>query len=330
MRKKRVRAIALLSGGLDSRLAVKIMQKQGIELIALNTISIFCTCGSKGCTAAKFAKEIGISIIIVEKKDDYFKIIQKPKHGYGKNMNPCIDCRIYLFKLAKKMMKKLGAKFIVTGEVLDQRPMSQHKNAMFLIDRKAGVDGLVLRPLSAKLLPETIPEKMRWVDRKKLLGIRGRRREQQISLAHKMKIDFPCPSGGCLLTYEEFAKKVRDFLKHNKKFTKDDAVLLKIGRHFRFGKNKIIVGRNHAENLKIMRLKKSGDMLFEAKNIMGPTSLLQGPKTAKSIKFVAALTARYSDSMLKMTPVVYGSGFKRVIKIQKANEKEIKKYMITK
>jgi len=326
---RRIKAIALLSGGLDSRIAVKLMQDQGIELIALNTTSIFCTCGAKGCTAAKFANDIGIPIKIIEKGDDYLKIIQKPEHGYGRNMNPCVDCRIYLFKLAKKMMKQLGARFIVTGEVLDQRPMSQYKGAMQLIDKEAGVDGLVLRPLSAKLLPKTIPEKKGWVDRKKFLAIHGRRRTEQINLADKMKIDYPCPSGGCLLTYEEFSKKVRDFIQHNKKFTKKDALLLKYGRHFRFGKNKIVVGRNHEENLQIAKLGNKGDMLFEAKDVPTPTTLLQGPKTSKAIKLAASLTARYSDSKSKITPIIYGPELKKSMKVQKASDKEIKKWMIT-
>src|SRR5512137_1293737 len=170
-----VKAIGLLSGGLDSTLAVKLLIDQGIEVIAFNMITPFCTCTRKGCKheAGKVAKHFGVLVKIIASGEDYIEMIKHPKHGYGSNMNPCIDCRIFLFKKAKTYMEAIGARFIFTGEVLGQRPMSQHKRAMNLIEKEAGLQGLILRPLSAKLLAPTVPEEQHWVDREKLLDIQG-------------------------------------------------------------------------------------------------------------------------------------------------------------
>ena len=164
-----MKAIALLSGGLDSTLAVKLIVEQGIEVVALNFHSPFCTCSHTGCKYV--SKDLGCELKTVALGEEYLDIIRNPKHGYGKNLNPCIDCRTLIFRKAKELFKELGASFIVTGEVLGQRPMSQHRRAMDLIEKEAGLKGLVLRPLSAQLLPETIPEQKRWVDRRKLLSI---------------------------------------------------------------------------------------------------------------------------------------------------------------
>jgi tRNA U34 2-thiouridine synthase MnmA/TrmU len=240
-------------------------------------------------------------------------------------MNPCIDCRIYTLKKAKKYAKKIGASFIFTGEVLDERPMSQHMRALKIIEKEAGLEGKILRPLSAKLLPETEIEKKGLVNREKLLNIRGRSRKTQIQLAKNWKInDYPCPSGGCLLTYKEFADKVRDLVIHEKRLRMKDIPFLKVGRHFRLGKNKIIVGRNEEENKQLLKIKNVSDYYFEVLDYGSPITLLQGPKTKKAIEKAAGLTARYSDSKDKKTTVRFGKKLEKSITISALDNEEIK------
>ena len=191
-------AIGLLSGGLDSTLAVKLMLNQDIEVMVLNFITPFCTCTKKGCKheASRIANEFGIVIKVIAAGDDYIKVVRNPKHGYGKNMNPCIDCRTFMLKKAKEYMEEIGASFLFTGEVLGQHPMSQRREAMTLIEKEAGLEGLILRPLSAQFLEPTIPEKEGLIDREKLLGIRGRLRKPQMELTEELGIkDYQCPAG---------------------------------------------------------------------------------------------------------------------------------------
>jgi tRNA U34 2-thiouridine synthase MnmA/TrmU len=320
-----MKALGLLSGGLDSTLAVKLMLEQGIDVVAINFTSPFCLCGRGGCGAIEVAKKFKIPLKIVRKGEDYLKLIRKPKHGYGKNMNPCIDCRIYTLKKAKNYAKKIDAKFIFTGEVLDERPMSQHIEALRIIEKESGLEGKILRPLSAKLLPETEAEKKGWIDRKKLLDIKGRCRKRQIQLAKDWEInDYPCPSGGCLLTYKEFANKVRDLIVNEKRLGMKDIPILKIGRHFRLGKSKIVVGRNEDENKQLLKLRNKSDYFFEVSNYNGPITLLQGPKTKESVEKAAALTARYSDSKEEKTMVKFGKKLEKSIKVHTLKDEEIK------
>ncbi len=304
---KKVKALALLSGGLDSTLAAKLILNQGIDIVAINFVTPFCLCRKDGCGATEAAKQLDVPLKVVNVGDEYLRMVRKPKHGYGKNMNPCIDCRIFIVKKAKKYAKEIGASFIFTGEVLDERPMSQHSRAMKIIEEEAGLKGKILRPLSAKLLPETVMEKKGLVDREKLIDIRGRSRKPQIKLAEEFNIEnYPSPAGGCLLTYKEYANKLRDLFKHKKRSSMADVFLLKVGRHFRFGKNKIIVGRNEAEN-KILTVKKApNDYYFEVPDIGGPITVLQGAKTKNAIKAAAALTALYSDAKSDKATVNFG------------------------
>jgi len=300
-----MKALALLSGGLDSILAVKLVLDQGIDVVAINFITPFQISEKKWVDGIK--KKFKIPLKTVKLGEDYLKIISKPKFRYGKHMNPCIDCRIFMLKKAKAYAKKINASFIVTGEVLGERPMTQTREALKIIEKEAGLRGKILRPLSAKLLPETDAEKKGWVNREKLLDIKGRSRKRQIELAKKYGIkEYPSPSGGCLLTYKEFSDKVRDLLEHKKKIRMKDIPLLKIGRHFRFDKNKIIVGRNEDENKQLLKLKDTSDYFFEVPGYGSPITLLQGPKTKEAIKEAAALTARYSDSKKSKTKVRYG------------------------
>jgi tRNA U34 2-thiouridine synthase MnmA/TrmU len=303
----KVKALALLSGGLDSILAAKLILNQGIDVIAVNFVTPFCLCKKGESEAAEAAKQLGVPLKVVNVTDEYLKMVRKPKHGYGKNMNPCIDCKIFMLKKAKKYAKEIGASFIFTGEVLDERPMSQHSRAMKIIEEEAGLKGKLLRPLSAKLLPETVMEKKGLVNREKLLDIRGRSRKPQIKLAAGFNIkDYPSPAGGCLLTCKEYADKLRDLFKHKKRCSMANVSLLKVSRHFRFGENKIIVGRNEAENNLLAAEKARSDYYFEVPDVGSPITILQGAKTKKAIRAAAALTAFYSDAKRDKATVNFG------------------------
>jgi tRNA U34 2-thiouridine synthase MnmA/TrmU len=326
-----VKALALLSGGLDSTLAVKLIQDQGIDVVALKFSSPFCLCDHGGkCFALESARKFGIPLKTMYKGEDYLKVLRKPKFGYGSGMNPCIDCRIYMLKKAKEYAEEIGARFIFTGEVLDERPMSQHYKALKIIERAAGLEGKIVRPLSAKLLPETEPEKRGWVDRNQLLDIRGRSRKPQMALAKKLEItNYPCPSGGCLLTYKEFANKVRDLFKHKRSVTLKDVELLKVGRHFRLGESKLIVGRNETENKILLRLKNKTDYVFEVPDCGSPITILQDKKLKEAIEFAARLTAAYSDAEGEKILVKYGKlKLSREITVTPISEQEISKFRI--
>jgi len=312
-----VKAIGLLSGGLDSTLAVKLLIDQGIEVIAFNMITPFCTCTRKGCKheAGKVAKQFGIPVKVIAVGEDYIEMIKHPKHGYGSNMNPCIDCRIFMFKKAKAYMEESGARFIFTGEVLGQRPMSQHRRAMNLIEKETGLQGLILRPLSAKLLSPTIPEEQHWVDREKLLDIQGRRRLPQIDLAKKIGVkDYPCPGGGCRLTDPQFAKRFKESLDHGED-TIRDIQLLKYGRHVRLPSGaKVIVGRNEEENKVILQFINPEDIALEVIGAGSPITILKKQKDESDFRQAAKLCVRYSDIKKKE---------KASLKIKHGNECEI-------
>ena len=305
-----MKAIALLSGGLDSTVAAKIIQNLGIELIAFNTKTAFCLCdnrSSSGCmhTSALTAKNLKLKLVSLNVSEEFLEIVKKPKHGYGSNMNPCIDCRILLFKKAKELMQKEGASFVITGEVLGQRPMSQRLEAMRLIERESGLEGLVLRPLSAKALEPTIPEKQGWVEREKLLNISGRGRRVQMDLALTFGIqDYPCPSGGCLLTDPEFSKRLKDLIKYSE-FNLNNVNLLKLGRHFRLtDKAKLVVGRNEFENSRLINMAQSNDRIFTPpEDIAGPTALGRGEFDGSLIKTSEAIVSFYSDSSYAVAPI---------------------------
>jgi len=303
-----VKALGLLSGGLDSTLAVKLMLEQGFEVETLNFVTPFCLCCRKGCDATNIASKFQIRLNRIFLGSEYLKMLRKPKHGYGKNLNPCIDCRILMLKKARQYAKQIGADFIFTGEVLDERPMSQHRRAMKIIEREAGLEGKILRPLSAKCLPETEAEKKGWIERGKLLDIKGRSRKRQIQLARSFGLpDYPLPAGGCLLTDREFSAKMRDLFKHKRDLRLKDVSLLKVGRHFRLGSNKIIVGRKETENKSLLSLKAPSDYYFEVPGYGSPITILQGRKSSEAIRAAASLTARYSDAKGENVQVAYGT-----------------------
>ncbi len=304
----KVKAISLLSGGLDSILATELVRRQGIEVIAFNVKTPFGIPKKDGTSeATQAATQLKVPLVVKCADKEYIKMLRNPKHGYGKNINPCVDCKIFIIKQAKKYAEEIGADFLFTGEVLGERPMSQHGPALKTIAEEAGLKGKLLRPLSAKLLAETEAEKKGLIDRSKLLSISGRGRKPQFELAKEYGITvYPSPAGGCLLTCEEYAKKLRDLFDHKKRVTMADIALLRFGRHFRVGENKIIVGRNQAENSFFAANKAKSDYAFELPSIVGPVTLLQGPKTKAVIETAAKLTAFYSDAKTPEATVKFG------------------------
>lgn len=327
-----MKAIGLLSGGLDSTLAIKLIQNQGIDVVAVNFTIPFGPCKKRGGDASQTAKALNVPLKSFRLGSDYLKMVRNPKFGYGKNMNPCIDCKIFMLRKAKKYAKSIGAKFIFTGEVLGQRPMSQHKQALDVIEKEAGLQGKIVRPLSAKLLPKTEAEELGYLNIERLEGIKGRSRKRQIELAKQYNIvNFPSPAGGCLLTDPEYCNKLRDLLTHKKRVTVEDTYLLKFGRHFRIDKNKLIVGRNEAENETLSKSKRKSDYLFEVADCVGPTTVLQGPKTSLAIKTAAGLTAFHSDCKAKEAKVKFGKGsFDKEIVVSPPSIAEVDKLRIKK
>ena len=298
---KKKKVVALLSGGLDSQLAIKMMQEQGFDVSAVAIKTPFCDfdCG-RGCgfEIRERADDLNVNLKTVYLGDEYIEMLKHPKHGIGAGFNPCIDCRSMMFDAAKKHMEEIGAEFIISGEVLGQRPMSQHKPALQTIEKESGLVGKIVRPLSAALLPETDPEKDGLIKRENLGMIEGRTRRNQLDMAKKYGIeDPPNAGGGCLLTEPQFGIKAKDLFSHTKNPTINDIDLLKIGRHFRLDEQtKFIVGRNKDENEMIKAIALPGDILLEAKDFVGPVSILRGSNAKKHLKFASSITLRYSDA----------------------------------
>jgi tRNA U34 2-thiouridine synthase MnmA/TrmU len=299
----KAKAVALLSGGLDSSLAVRMMLEQGVDVEAVAVKTPFCDfdCG-KGCghRVKEVADELGIKLKTVYFGDDYLRMLKNPKHGYGSGMNPCIDCREMMYKAAKDHMEKIGADFVVTGEVLFQRPMSQNNRALQIIESESGLDGKVLRPLSAKHMPATDAEKQGLVDRDSLGDIKGRSRKGQLALAKHFEIaEPPNAAGGCLLTDPAFSLRIRDLMDHSDGLPSlNDVELLKVGRHFRLdGQTKLVVGRNHDENELVKSLAIDGDAVMEASDSVGPTCILRSKLiNDELLSSAAAIVLRYSDA----------------------------------
>jgi hypothetical protein len=292
-----IRCVALFSGGLDSMLAVRIMQDQGVEVEVLNFKTIFTCCQDQ---AGRAARDLNVRLTTLAPEDDYLDLIKYPRFGYGKGANPCVDCRIYMFQRAKRYMEQSGAQFIISGEVVGQRPMSQKKRDLDVIAFHSHLEDLLLRPLSAKLLPPTLPERMGWVDRSRLYGIKGRGRRQLIELGKQLGLkEFPTPSTGCALTETLFAKKVHDLIHSEPDARRWDFELLKLGRHFRFdSQTKAVVGRNETENEQLdyhFHLPESrASSMLHPENFMGPRVLVVGPSSPSSLAFAVGLIMRFA------------------------------------
>jgi len=293
-----MRAISLFSGGLDSMLAIKLIADQGIDVTALHIFTGFGGTKDVRDELAKRAKMAGADFLSVDVREEYIqKILFSPKYGYGKNFNPCIDCHGYMFKVAKYMLKDLGASFLVTGEVLGQRPMSQRKDALNQVKELAqDEDNLILRPLSAKLLEPTKPEIEGWVDREKLLDISGRSRHRQLQMAKEFGWDdYESPAGGCLLTEEVYSQKIREFIKYET-FNVEDIDLLKYGRHFRLPDGaKLVVGRHKDDNIALQNINNPDYVGFRVP-VPGPYSLIYKRASSNDLELAAKIAITYAKS----------------------------------
>jgi len=288
------KAMGLISGGLDSILAAKLMLEQGINVVGISFITPFFN--SQG--AERAAKGLGVPLQILDITEPHLAMLRHPKHGYGSNMNPCIDCHALMFREAGRKMEKGGADFLFTGEVLGQRPMSQNKGALRVVERESGYAGLILRPLSAQLLPETIPEKEGKVARERLLAIKGRSRKEQLVLAERYHLtEYLSPAGGCLLTDPVFSRRLRDLFTNQGHVQIRDIELLKIGRHLRLtAAAKVIVGRHAQDNERILQLAAQGDDLLKVEGYPGPLCLIPYGEILEDIRRAASICVRYSDA----------------------------------
>jgi tRNA-specific 2-thiouridylase len=293
----RIKAVGLLSGGLDSSLALRIVKDQGVDVTAVNFTGPFGGCiEARDSAARKVAASLAVPLVVVDLGDDYLEIVKSPRHGYGSNVNPCIDCHIHMLLGAKAVMDRIGASFLVTGEVLGQRPMSQRLDTLKRIEKVSGLRGLILRPLSARLLDGTLPEARGWVRREDMLAISGRSRREQMQLAEEMGLSgYSSPAGGCLLTDPRFAVRVRDLLARGS-LTMPEVKLLRLGRHFRLpGGSKLVVGRNQAENQDLAGLATPERVMLVTEDCPGPTALITGPAGREDVDLGARVVARYSD-----------------------------------
>jgi len=293
------RCIVLFSGGLDSMLAVRILQEQGIDVEAVNFKTAFTCCQDQ---AGQAAHRLGIKLTVVSTDDDYLELVRRPQWGYGKGANPCVDCRIYMFERALKYMQQTGADFLASGEVVGQRPMSQKRRDLDVIAYHGGCEDLLLRPLSAKRLPPTRPEREGWVDREKLYGIVGRGRKQLIELAKQFGVEeIPSPSTGCALTEKRFSQKVFDLIQLDEHAGRWDFELLKTGRHFRIDeRTKLVVGRNAEDNMTLAYMhglsEARSSALLRPTGFPGPSVLVLGPLSEKTVDHAVGMIVRYADT----------------------------------
>ena len=289
-----MKALCAFSGGLDSLLASELVRAQGVEVLAL----FFETPFFASARARISAAAVNLPIKIVDITDRHLSMMQDPKHGFGGHMNPCIDCHALMIRITGEMLQEEGASFVITGEVVGQRPMSQNIKALSMVECESGLQGLLLRPLSSKRLQPTIPEKRGWIDREKMMGFSGRSRKPQMELAERLHIEeYPSPAGGCLLTDEVFSRRLKDLLSARPDFELREIELLKVGRHFRFGPNtKLVVGRNKKENQAIHTLWKESDLLLSTISVPGPTVLVSGDVSPELADLAASMTVSYSDA----------------------------------
>lgn len=302
-----VKAIALYSGGLDSTLAILQLMKYGVEVEAITFMTHFgcdatdsSSCGSDPFPAAH---KFGFKVKLAHLGQKFIDIVKNPVYGHGKNMNPCIDCRLTMIGEVNHYMKMGGGDFVITGEVLGQRPMSQRRFTLDLIAKQCGLEGKLVRPLSGRLLPQTIPEKDGLIKREWLLDIEGRSRKRQMQMAREFGLtDYPSPAAGCLLTDRRYSDRLRDQLKYNPDTDFNDLNLLRLGRHFRLSPTtKLVVGRDEAENNMLETLRLDKDARLEAADYKSPLGLLRGEYNAELLALAASVVARYCDGRNEST-----------------------------
>jgi tRNA U34 2-thiouridine synthase MnmA/TrmU len=311
-------------------LAARILLEQGIEVVGLTFRTPFF-----GSTRGEAAGRIlGIEHRVRDIADEHLAMVKAPRYGYGRNMNPCIDCHAMMFRMAGDMMTEIGAHFLFSGEVLGQRPMSQNVKALRSVEKESGYPGLILRPLSAKLLPETNPEADGLVDRERLLDIQGRSRARQMELAGEYGIsEFPTPGGGCLLTDPGFSARLRELFEAKPHAQPLDVERLKFGRHFRLpGGAKAVVGRNHQDNESLQELVGAEDLILRNHQTPGPLTLLEAGASREDVEMAAALTARYgkvADKDRKFSIKVEGPGEKeRHLEVLAMDQRDVEKYRV--
>lgn len=323
------KAIGLFSGGLDSILATRLIKNQGIDVQAITFETPFFSAHK----AKVAAKEAGISLDVIDITKKHLVMLKNPPHGYGKNLNPCIDCHTLMIKIAGDLMKKLDAKFIFTGEVVGQRPMSQNRDTMNLIGNLSGYKEHVVRPLSAKLLAPAKPELDGQLDREKLLDIQGKTRKKQLELAKEYNVgNYETPSGGCLLTCEGYCRKLKPLLDENINFPIRYYHLLKIGRHFSLPSGeKLIVGKDEQDNLNLIGYLLPEDIVLEPYDINGPTALIPDAKSTDSICLAASILARYSNRSKKHISVKVSCESKninKIITVERFTANKVNRYII--
>ena len=305
--KKAVRALGLCSGGLDSMLAGLVLRQQGIDVAWITFETPFFSADK----ARAAARQTGIPLTVREITPDYLRMLRNPPCGYGKHMNPCMDCHALMFRMAGEWMQKHGYDFLFSGEVVGQRPMSQTKTSLRYVEKHSGFDGYILRPLSARNLPATIPEQRGWVDRERLLDLSGRSRKPQIQLAAEFGItEYPTPAGGCLLTDPGYARRLKDLFAHQAHTSNRDLELLKHGRHFRLdASTKIIVGRTQKDNQRIEALNDDdADIHLKVKDFPGPFVAVRGRPSPEALDQAAAICAGYSKATREVEVIVLASG----------------------
>ncbi|WML36579.1 tRNA 4-thiouridine(8) synthase ThiI [Clostridium sp. OS1-26] len=324
------RALAMVSGGLDSILAAKLIKDQGIEVIGICFKSYFFGPGN----AIKMTKQVGIPLEVVDFSEKHFDLVKNPKHGYGKNINPCIDCHAMMLNYTGKLLEKYKADFIITGEVLNQRPMSQNRISLDIVKKESGFSDKILRPLCAKNLNPTKMELEGLVDREKLMDISGRTRKVQMELAEKWNIkDYPSPAGGCKLTEPNYAKRLKELLKYKNMPDEKDLELLRFGRHFRVSQDaKIISTRTGEETKEIKNYLSTKDVIFLADTFKGSMIIIIGKPTEEDIEFAAKVTARYckgkDEDKIKIKYGYFKNPMDKFIEVKAATDDEISRFII--
>lgn len=305
------KAVVLISGGLDSLLAAKMMIEQGIHVEGINFYTGFCHSGHTSAIrnnkkgkpprndALWCAEQLGIKLHIVDIVEEYKDVLLNPKHGYGQNLNPCLDCKIFMVKKAYEWIIENNFDFIVTGEVVGQRPKSQRRETMPIVEKQSGANDLLVRPLCAKHLPETLPEREGWLDRDKLLDFHGRNRKPQLALAEKFQLeDYAQPAGGCcVLTDANYSRRLEDLWQYrgHREYNMDDIIILKAGRHIRPNKEyKLIIGRDMGENNFLQGYRKEF-ISMAAKHHRGPLVLIDGKVNDSDLEYAAKIMSRFTD-----------------------------------
>jgi len=326
---KTVKAISLFSGGLDSIVSVKLIQEQGIDVQGLT----FCTPFFEAAKPRAAARMIALPLMVLDITEVHLAMVRAPRYGYGKNMNPCIDCHTLMLKIAGEKMEEMGHDFIFTGEVLGQRPMSQSRQMLHVVAKNSGYADRILRPLSARLLPETLPEKEGKVDRERLLDISGRGRKRQMEMAERYGVtEYSNPAGGCLLTDVMFSRRLKDLFASHPGFATRDLELLKVGRHIRLDdRHKVIVGRNKRDNQSLEPLIGDRDTVFQMRDFPGPLCMLPGGAPEEMELQAASICAAYGDApkdVGQVTVKCRRGDEMRLVLVAPANKEELQGKMI--